>query len=203
MNLFLPQGQEIFNEFKIDINKTPTLPSLAFKIFRTHYLLQNQVPMITGDLYKILDQAYFGGHVDMYIPKGPIDNNNKIIYHYDINSLYPTGMKYLPFPTGKITYFIPRSNDSLKLLNKILKLGIYRVKIKAPKNLLHPIIPVKINGNSIYPLGKWEGWYYSQELVNAEKYRYTCPSPLGIVGERFWKVSFLTQKTYLINILKP
>ncbi len=26
---------EIFELFKIDINKTPTLPSLAFKIFRT------------------------------------------------------------------------------------------------------------------------------------------------------------------------
>ena len=48
----------------LDINKTPTLPSLAFKIFRTHYLINNKIPLIKGKLYKILSQAYYGGHVD-------------------------------------------------------------------------------------------------------------------------------------------
>lgn len=178
---------EIFNEFSIDITKTPTLPSLAFKIFRTHYLKINQVPIINKVLFKTFSQAYYGGHVDMYIPKGPLHDSislnnksdfknlilNKLIYHYDINSLYPTGMKYLNFPTGNITYFIPRSNDSLNLINDELELGIYRVKINCPKDLMHPIIPIKINNACVYPIGSWQGWYQSDELNNAKKFGYT------------------------------
>jgi len=174
---------EIFEIFKIDINKTPTLPSLAFKIFKTHYLQENQIPKITGRLYKVLSQAYFGGHVDMYIPSN-FDLNFKVsvkdkiislfnkVYHYDVNSLYPTGMKYLNFPTGKITHFICRNNESLSLLNKKYKLGIFRVNIECPKDLIHPIIPIKIDHACVYPIGNWEGWYHSEELINAEKYGY-------------------------------
>ena len=63
--LFLPSGLILI---KLLLR---TLPSLAFKIFscgRTHYLKNNKIPLIHGKLFKILSQAYFGGHVDMYIP---------------------------------------------------------------------------------------------------------------------------------------
>ena len=174
--------EEIFELFSIDINKTPTLPSLAFKIFRTHCLNPKEVPLINGRLYNILNQAYFGGHVDMYIPSNvshqKVSVKDKIIslfnkvYHYDVNSLYPTGMKYLKFPTGKITHFICRNNESLALLNREHKLGVFRVNIECPKDLLHPIIPIKMDHACVYPVGNWQGWYHSEELINAEKYGY-------------------------------
>ncbi len=144
------------------------------------------VSILHIDTFICLSKAYFGGHVDMYIPNNshnPDDSNvnqnnysislvNKI-YHYDINSLYPTGMKLLNFPTGKISHFIPRTNDSLALLSKEYKLGIFRVNLKAPKDLIHPIIPIKIDHSCVYPIGNWEGWYHSEELVNATKFGYT------------------------------
>lgn len=95
------------------------------------------------------------------------------IFHYDINSLYPTGIKLFNFPVGKITPFIPRNNDSLSLLGKEYKFGIFRVNIQAPKDLLHPIIPIKIDHACVYPIGNWSGWYHSEELINAERFGYT------------------------------
>ena len=84
------------------------------------------------------------------------------IFHYDINSLYPTGMKYCYFPVGKITHFIPRNKEALNLLGKEHKLGIYRVNVKCPNDLLHPILPIKIEHNCVYPTGTWTGWYHSE-----------------------------------------
>ena len=72
-------------------------------------------------------------------------------------------MKYMNLPIGKITYFIPRNNESLSLLSKDYKLGIFRVNIQCPKTLLHPIIPTKINNNCVYPVGSWTGWYHPLE----------------------------------------
>ena len=68
---------------------------------------------IDKDLYIELKDSYYGGHVDMYIPAGPIaeskgfanpedqaivPHNNKYVYHYDINSLYPSAMKQFKYP---------------------------------------------------------------------------------------------------------
>nr|YP_009690455.1 DNA polymerase family B [Schizopora paradoxa]QEG57235.1 DNA polymerase family B [Schizopora paradoxa] len=202
--------QEIFELFSIDINKTPTLPSLAFKIFRTHYLMKNQIPLITGKLYKILTQAYYGGHVDMYIPSN-VENNKqslfdkviqffKRIYHYDINSLYPAGMKLMRFPVGKITHFIPRNNDSLSLISKDYKFGIFRVNVDCPKDLLHPILPIKINHNCVYPVGTWQGWYQSEELANAEKYGYKYEILEGYLFEGEYIFKDYIDKLYEIKV---
>jgi len=145
------------------------------------------VSILHIDTFICLSKAYFGGHVDMYIPNNSLfdsnvnKNNYSIslvnkVFHYDINSLYPTGMKLLNLPVGKISHFIPRTNDSLALLSKDYKLGIFRVNLIAPsdpKDLNHPIVPIKIDYSCVYPIGNWEGWYSSEELVNAERFGYT------------------------------
>lgn len=47
------------------------------------------------------------------------------------------------------------------------------MNIQCPKDLLHPILPVKIDHNCVYPVGKWSGWYHSEEWVNVERFGYT------------------------------
>ena len=50
--------------------------------------------------------------------------------------------------------------------------GVYKVHIKAPK-LEHPILPIKINGVSIYGEGKWiRSGVLFRIIKNAEKYGY-------------------------------
>jgi hypothetical protein len=43
--------KKIFNLFRIDILKYPTLYSLAFAIYRTHFLKNEKIPLIDGDLF--------------------------------------------------------------------------------------------------------------------------------------------------------
>jgi DNA polymerase type B, organellar and viral len=48
-------------------------------------------------------KAYYGGHVDMYIPQNlQIED----IYHYDVNYLYPSVMKQCTYPGANIKYFV-------------------------------------------------------------------------------------------------
>ena len=185
----------ILNKFNIDIHKFPTLSSLAYNIFKANYLkyshkqlTQNakgkttfvkvsQIPVIAEENYKIIKQAYFGGHCDMYIPTNPIGTN---IYCYDVNSLYPYVMKAFDYPINFLTNFI----GDIRILNPQLwndTLGFYKVRVNCPNSLIHPILPIKIKGNTVFPTGTWEGLYFSEEIKNAENFGYKFEILEGIV----------------------
>src|SRR6185369_4176535 len=116
----------------MNIYKTPTLPSLAFKIFRTHYLKPFQIPKLTGQIYQDLMKAYYGGHVDMYIPK---NINDEKVFWYDVNSLYPKSMKDHLYPINDIQYFVGDPIHSNYNMNDSKKLGVFKVKINAPEDI--------------------------------------------------------------------
>jgi hypothetical protein len=54
----------IFSLFGKNIHKYPTLPSLAFAIFRTHFMKEN-IPQLSGKIANDIRQSYTGGSVDM------------------------------------------------------------------------------------------------------------------------------------------
>ena len=154
---------------------------------------QREVSVINNigpDLYNELKEAYFGGHTDMYIPAGPIATtngtnksedkaivvqDNPSIYHYDVNSLFPSVMQDNKYPTklfakfiGDIRYFDRFSNLWEDMLS------ICRVRVTAPYNISNPLLPFRDvkSGRVIYPDGTWTGMYTSVEIKNAEKYGY-------------------------------
>lgn len=53
-------GEMIFNLFKINIHKYPTLPSLAFAIFRSNFMTENTIPQLTGKISKDIREGYTG-----------------------------------------------------------------------------------------------------------------------------------------------
>jgi hypothetical protein len=59
----------IYELFKINIHKYPTLSSLAFGIFRTHFLKNDVIPQLSGKIAKDIREGYTGGAVDVYIPQ--------------------------------------------------------------------------------------------------------------------------------------
>ena len=108
-------GKLIFELFQINITNVSTLPSLAFKIFRVHYLPKSvKIPVLAGKIYDDICQAYFGGHVDMYIPS---NNKSEKVYHYDVNSLYPYSMVKYNYPTNIIAYFTGNILNMSEFLN--------------------------------------------------------------------------------------
>ena len=203
----------IYDNYNVNIENTFSLPSLAFKIYRSKFMpTENMIDPSTGeeicdkegnvleegminnigrDWYNSLKSAYFGGHVDMYIPAGPIANDigtsqpkdgklvahdNNCVYHYDINSLYPSAMAQFKFPNKLYAKFIGDirySPEYSYIFESENFLGIFKVRVSTPLDLKHPILPYRCdNGRVIYPTGTWEGMYCSEELKNAEKYGY-------------------------------
>jgi DNA polymerase type B, organellar and viral len=152
---------EIINLFGVDIYKTPTLPSLAFKIYNNKFQ-ENKLSITWLEDYKEISKGYRGGAVDVYRPSG------ENLYYYDANSLYPHVMKANKFPIDDFDILEGEWD-----LNSIF--GIVYAKITAPDNLKVPILLVKndqTNHKTIAPLGAWEGWYVSEELKFAESYGY-------------------------------
>lgn len=139
----------IFNLFKINIHKYPTLSGLAFAIFRTHFLRKETIPQLSGQIARDIRQGYTGGAVDMYIPENPEGTE---IYAYDVNSLYPFTMDEFYMPTGKPVFF---SGDIRKVEQDAF--GFFYCKITAPDNLKHPILQTHIKTDdgirTIAPLG--------------------------------------------------
>lgn len=53
--------------FRVDITKSPTAASLSMRVYRAKYLKNKIIPNIPIEIYNILVNSYFGGHVDLYM----------------------------------------------------------------------------------------------------------------------------------------
>lgn len=188
----------IFNKFKLNINKYPTLPSLSFNLFRTHYLKEDTIYMISGKIGEDIRKGYTGGAVDMYIPY-----SNKKIYAYDVNSLYPYVMANFKYPIGNPTYF---EGDITKIEPNAF--GFFYCKIIAPEGLIHPILQIHHKGNdgqlrTIAPLGEWEGIYFSEELYNAKKYGYKFEILWGYIFDKDYVFKDFVDNIYKLRLNYP
>jgi len=143
----------IFDLYNLNINNYPTLPSLAFGIFRSKYLSKNTVPLITGQLFKDINQSYTGESTEFILPYG------ENLFYYDINSLYPYSMLKNNMPLGNIKAF---EGDIFKKDPKAL--GFFEAIINTPNKLNIPVLQIHNNNKTISPLGRFKGWFFSEEL---------------------------------------
>jgi hypothetical protein len=168
----------IYSKFNINIHKSLTLPSLAMRIFKIHFMPANSIYQILGKTEFDIRESYTGGSVDVYIPSNrttPFFGNyrpmHRLLYSYDVNNLYPTVMANAPMPIGKPVAF---EGDIIKVEPEAF--GFFYCKISTTKYLEHPILQRRIkteNGmRSIAGLGSWCGWIFSTEMDNAVKYGY-------------------------------
>jgi DNA polymerase type B, organellar and viral len=170
----------IFEKFKINIHKYPTLSSLAFAIYRTLFMINNSIPQLSGQIANDIRQGYTGGAVDMYIPIPP---EGVKLYGYDVNSLYPYTMKEFDMPVGNPVLFKGDIRDG-----DLNAFGFFYYKIETPNNLEHPIIQTHVKTDSgirtIAPLGSWYDILFSKEIDNAIKYGYKFEVLWGYKFER-------------------
>lgn len=169
----------IFREFQVNIHDTPTLPSLAMKIYRIHFMPENTIYQILNKPYWNIRESYTGGAVDVYIPHnrisglfGKVKALFKQLFYYDVNSLYPSVMANHLMPIGKPIAF---EGDIRKMEPNAY--GFFYCKITSPTSLKHPLLQRRIKTNdgirTIAGLGSWSGWVSSVEMDNAIKYGYT------------------------------
>jgi hypothetical protein len=128
--------------FRINILKHPTLSSLAFVIFRTIFMKNENIPLISVKLYNFITEGYYRGPVDVYKPYG------ENIYRYDANSLYPSVMKPFDMPVDNPIIF---EDDISEIVPD--GFGFYEVEVTTPEYLEHPILLTRNNNKTIAPLG--------------------------------------------------
>src|SRR5258706_13112869 len=139
----------VFDLFERSVHHYPTLPSLAFAIFRSKFMKDENIPQLSGKIAKDIRSGYTGGAVDMYIPE---NTANEEVFCYDVNALYPAQMHSQLMPVGKPTYF----KGDIRVIDP-KAFGFFYCKITAPDNLIHPILQTHVKTNSgtrtIAPLG--------------------------------------------------
>jgi len=173
--VILKFSKDIFNLERIDITKLSTISSIAFKIFRTNYLGDSKLPIIKGNAHNDMRNAYYGGVVEVF------KNEGTNLKYYDVTSLYPFAMLN-DMPTGNMLF----STD----FNINNYFGIVFVEVDTsgldPKYLDYPLLPHKIDGRMYNPLGKWIGWYFSEEIKLAISFGYRIKV---LYGYKFDKTS--------------
>jgi hypothetical protein len=173
----------IFNEFKVNIHKSPSLPALAMRIYKTQFMPLNSIYQILGKPEQAIRNSYSGarsaGAVDVYIPHnritpfiGNIESKFKQLFYYDVNSLYPTIMAKHLMPIGRPIYF----EGDIRNIDPDAY-GFFYCKITSPEYLEHPILQRRIKTSegirTIAGLGTWSDWISSIEMDNAIKLGYT------------------------------
>jgi DNA polymerase type B, organellar and viral len=166
-------SRDIFNIESIDITKLPTISSIAFKIFRTNYLENSKLPIIKGKAHNDIRNAYYGGVVEVF------KNEGFNLKYYDVTSLYPFAMLN-DMPTGNMQFSTdPNINNYF---------GVVFVEVDTssldPKYWDYPLLPHRIGDRMYNPLGKWSGWYFSEEVKLASSYGYKIKLHYGYKFER-------------------
>ncbi|OAX31150.1 hypothetical protein K503DRAFT_704144, partial [Rhizopogon vinicolor AM-OR11-026] len=152
----------VFDKWSISIDKYPTIPSLAFAIYRSGYMPENTIPLTNGKVFNFIQESFTGGSTEMYKPYG------KNLFCYDVNSLYPSVMKDNIFPTGNIIQF----DGDITLLSKEMY-WFADSDVNTLKDLYQPYLQIhhKTNGGmrTVAPNGSFSMKINSVEYFNSLK----------------------------------
>jgi DNA polymerase type B, organellar and viral len=155
----LIKAQDIYiNEHKVDIATIWSTSTLSLKIFRQKFLESN-IPILSNKLDSIIRLAYIGGSTDYFYKYG------ENLKHYDVNSLYPKAMCN-PMPME----FLGEIYGTKVKLEEVF--GFAEAKITTPEDIPIPLLPFKVDNETLHPLGSWIGVYFIEELKTIVKYGY-------------------------------
>lgn len=165
-NIFAIYAEKSAKELNVNIFNSPTISSLAFRVFRTNYLdPKNHFINITDyQTYQDLKPAYTGGACDVYNPTNPKGSK---IYYYDVNSEYPAMMAQNLMPTGNMVRVkgdVPWQDPTF--------CGFVCVDVECPTSIEVPILTQVHEGKCIAGVGTWTGIYFAEELRYAQSIGY-------------------------------
>ena len=174
----------------LDISSKRTLPSIALEIFRTKFLGEDTVFKLNARQEEQIRKSYYGGGVDVYIPKG------ENLHVYDVNSLYPFVMLN-HMPAGRPKYVTFRDKKNLDYND----FGFFVAHITFKKECHAPLLPTRLkDGITVFPRGDWTGIYFSEELKKAISVGYQVRIIRGWVFERKKLFSSYVKSIYSLRV---
>lgn len=139
-----------------------TLASQALRAFYKRFcpvtIIHHDIPEVTH----LEREAYHGGRTECF----RIGQFNQKIYYVDVNSLYPFVMRNNKYPVKLLKYSIVSNPDEIKWLLDNDFLVIADVYIETD----YPIVPKKIDGQLIAPVGRFRTVISTPELKLVLKY---------------------------------
>ena len=171
-------SQILYIQFNSELTEGLTITRLALNIFfKKYYFYKNKaIPLINKlFLFDFIKEAYFGGITEVYKPFG------KDLNYIDVNSLYPFAA-INPMPGIECNYI--ESLDQINGLNLENLFGFFYAKVKTNDQYLG-LLPVRRDNRLIFPNGKFEGIWTSEELKFAKEKGYEI---LVMKGYNFNKV---------------
>lgn len=187
--IMIKANKTLHSLFSIDITNFSTIFDISMHIFLNKYYDNVSLPLIThSTTWKNIYNAYYGSRVEVY---NPIITSKA--YYYDVNSLYLfASLNDLPGTECEYTEYIKTKPNLDNLF------GFFYCKVKSKDNYLG-LLPVKSESSLIFPIGEWEGWYFSEELKFAQENGYK----LDIVrGYNFTKKASNIFKDFVDDISK-
>lgn len=159
--ILIKANKQVFLDYNADMTDSITISGLALRIFFKDFYRENIPNINKASLYKDIKQAYYGGITEVYKPKG------KNLFYYDVNSLYPSvALQDMPgLICSKLTFYTDNYNIDILF-------GFFYCAIETPLEGYLGLLPFRTINGLNFPLGKWEGWYFSEELKFAKEHGY-------------------------------
>ena len=157
-----------------------TIASYAMKVFRTHYLNENQISVMTKEEYDFCKRGFFGGRTEVFKlfqtwTEEDIKNGRYGKY-VDIQSLYPSVQFFDDLPCGVPiwdTKTYSNMTDEWTADYIETHYGYIECDVVCPSNLHIPLLAEKKNGKLIFDLvPKIQKVYTSVELKRAIEIGY-------------------------------
>jgi len=162
----------MFLLFKKQMTNSLTISGFSSRLFLEQFYKKDKSPLpliLNRSVWLDTHKAYFGGRNEVLNPIV----KDKIVYYYDVNSLYPYAM--LNPMSGLNWVYFECISTKLELnkieLNENL-FGWFYCKVKTTNSYLGLLPYRSPEGNLIFPVGTWYGWYFSEELKFAQDKGY-------------------------------
>jgi hypothetical protein len=166
LGAIMVRAQKFFyDDYHIDVVDKTTIAALSLSIFRMHFFddKKSKLYIPTKEEDKFFRDAYYGGHVDVYKPRG------KNLKYYDVNSLYPFIMKTCKMPGGK-----PVKHDDLRAMKLDDMFGFIWALVRTPTSEKRPFLPFRDpeKGVLVFGTGYTIGCFFTEELKHAKTLGY-------------------------------
>ena len=183
-------NKQVFLDYGLDMHDSLTISKLAVNLFLSKYYKDNIPNINKPSIYNDIKEGYYGGITEVYKPYG------ENLYYYDVNSLYPyVALQDMPGLVCSKEEFYTGSGIE-KDIDEYF--GFFYCEIETPLNSYLGLLPVRNKNGIEFPLGKWKGWYFSEELKFAKANGYKIKMLKGYSFNRESNVF----KNYIEDIYK-
>lgn len=174
----------MFLLFRKQMTNSLTISGFSARLFLEDFYDKDKAPLpliVKRPIWLDVHKAYYGGRNEVFTPIV----KDKIVYYYDVNSLYPYAM--LNPMSGLNWLYVELVSTTLGTKNKIELndnlFGWFYCKVKTSNHYLGLLPYRNEDGSLTFPNGMWYGWYFSEELKFAANNGYEIEILKGYITD--------------------